>query len=375
MACAKDAGAKNAGAKGAGAAGADRIAVSYGRDPAKAAREALLASGIGEALRPGMRAAIKPNLVVARPACEGATTHPEVAEGILSLLSDFGIRGACIMENSAVGGRASEAFRACGYAELSRRHGARLIDLEDSPRARVSSGGISFEVCAPALEADFIINAPVLKAHSQTLMTCCLKNLKGCIPQSEMRRFHRLGLHAPIAALAMAVKTGWCAVDGICGDLSFEEGGSPEQADRVIAGRCPVEVDSFCAALIGFAPEEIGYLSLAQSLGAGSFFPPGARPVELGREGRPRASARGSPAADRYRALIDEDAACSACHAALVFALARSGAAPAGRGKIRIGQGFRGKSGKGPGIGDCARGFPPCAPGCPPKALDILPLL
>ena len=32
-------------------------------------------------------------------------------------------------------------------------------------------------------------------------MTCALKNLKGCLPDREKRRFHALGLTKPIAAL------------------------------------------------------------------------------------------------------------------------------------------------------------------------------
>jgi hypothetical protein len=40
--------------------------------------------------------------------------------------------------------------------------------------------------------------------------------------------------------------------------------------------------------------------------------------------------------------------------------------------KIHIGQGFKGKSGKGIGIGTCAQGFSNNVKGCPPKATDII---
>ena len=45
------------------------------------------------------------------------------------------------------------------------------------------------EICCRALDADFLINLPVLKGHCQTAMTCALKNCKGCIPDREKRRF------------------------------------------------------------------------------------------------------------------------------------------------------------------------------------------
>ena len=52
-------------------------------------------------------------------------------------------------------------------------------------------------------------------------MTCALKNLKGCLPDREKRRFHALGLQKPIAALGAALKPRLIVVDSICGDLDF----------------------------------------------------------------------------------------------------------------------------------------------------------
>jgi hypothetical protein len=43
--------------------------------------------------------------------------------------------------------------------------------------------------------------------------------------------------------------------------------------------------------------------------------------------------------------------------------------------KIHIGQGFKGKSGEGVGVGNCCYGFSQNVVGCPPKAVDILGFL
>ena len=351
------------------------IFVNHGKDWTKATRDVLAASDIGRFLKPGMAVAIKPNLVTAQPAANGATTHPEVVEGIVMFLKDFGIRDVSAIENSAVGHSARQAFRTCGYEALKKKHGIRLVDLESDRRVTTRAEGIDIQVCALALETDFLINAPVLKAHSQTRMTCCMKNLKGCIPQSEMRRFHALGLHKPIAALNAVLKTGYCVVDGICGDLSFEEGGTPVEANRIVAGRNPALVDSFCAGLVGYEPDDIEHLSLGRKMGIGEYCSRETKVTELNPHLKPPRQARIDRIADRYGAVIDEDAACSACHAALVFALSRKGASSARAGKISIGQGHKGKSGDGLGVGDCASGFRICAKGCPPRAIDILPFL
>jgi ferredoxin len=198
-----------------------------------------------------------------------------------------------------------------------------------------------------------------------------MKNLKGCIPDREKSRFHTLGLHQPIAVLNKLVKTSYCVVDGICGDLDFEEGGNPVQADRIIVGRNPLTVDSLCAELIGYLPGDIGYLTEGRRLGLGEFVSQHEKIIELNAERKPAHKIMGSRLAERYKSMIHEDAACSVCYSSLVHALHRMKGYNGSLGKIHIGQGFVGKSGNGIGVGDCASGFSSCVQGCPPKAVDI----
>ena len=206
-----------------------------------------------------------------------------------------------------------------------------------------------------------------------------MKNLKGCMPQSEMRRFHALGLHKPIAGLNVLLKTHYCVVDSICGDLSFEEGGTPVEANRVIAGQNPLLVDSYCAELIGYNPDDIGYLSYGKQYGVGEYYSSKIKITELNNDHKPVCQIKSSRIADKYSRLIEEDSACSVCYAALIFALHRKGGSVKSK-KICIGQGFKGKTdsksgGDCLGIGACAKGFKSYVKGCPPKAVDILPFL
>jgi hypothetical protein len=78
----------------------------------------------------------------------------------------------------------------------------------------------------------------------------------------------------------------------------------------------------------------------------------------------------------QFAPLIREDGACSACYAALIFALSRMDRNETGRLKepLCIGQGFRGKKGR-IGIGLCTAGFTASSGGCPPGGADILAFL
>ena len=350
------------------------ITINYGKDWVKTTYDTLAASDIGVYLKPGMTAAVKPNLVIPSPAVDGATTHPEVVEGIILFLHDFGVKKINIMESSAVGYSTKQAYKVCGYEALEKKYGVPLIDLKSSPAVTLCHDGLDIQIAKAALEAEFLINVPVLKAHCQTRLTCCMKNLKGCIPEKEMRRFHSLGLHKPIAALSALLPVDYCVVDGICGDLSFEEGGSPVEANRIIAGRDPVLIDSYCAGLIGYRPEGIGYLAHARENGLGQFYSRDTEIIELNTEYKPVRQQKSARLSERYRGNnIEEDAACSVCYASLIFALHRLG-----RGtnkKICLGQGFKGKKMDAIGIGNCTQGFDICVKGCPPKAINIIEAL
>jgi len=317
-----------------------------------------------------MRVALKPNLVIAKPASSGATTSPYVVAGTIEFLKDCGVTDITVMESSWAGESTERAWQVCGYRELERKYGIRLLDLKNDRTRSISVAGMKIEICESPLECDRLINMPVLKGHCQTVMTCALKNLKGCIPDNEKRRFHSIGLHRPIAALNMAIRPDLILVDALCGDITFEEGGNPLEMNLLIAGRDPVKVDAYGASLMGISPSEVEHLCLAEELGVGSSEIQPDTVIETGNKQIP-AQHRALPHAARHLAqYVEERDACSICYAGLIHALYRMERGRKLRdlkGKIHIGQGFRNINGKGIGYGECASGFDTFIPGCPPR--------
>src|SRR5690554_3517326 len=301
------------------------IIVTYGEDPRVMTEQLLAAVKPEEMIKPGATIGLKPNLVLGKPADGGATTHPEIAEGIIEYLLVKGFKKIIIMEGSWVGADTKRAFTTCGYKRLADKYHLELVDLKKDQTIKVEAGGDPLEICALAKEVDFLINLPVLKAHCQTGLTCALKNLKGCIPDREKRRFHRLGLHRPIACLNKAIRSHLTVVDSIVGDLTYEGGGTPVRMDRVIAGRDPVMVDAYAAELIGYRAAEVEYIGLAERLGVGNAAAGEDSIVYLNRR---TAARRDEPAlasgeVDYLRRWILEKEACSPCYAALIYALRR----------------------------------------------------
>ena len=355
------------------------ITIIYGTNATEMTYALLRDTAVGKRLRPGMNVIIKPNLVVAKPASEGATTHPEIVEGIVLFLKDLGITSPVLAEGSWLGETTGRAFDRCGFTILAKKHGLKLFDTKQDKVIKKNVHGLTLGVCETIANADFLINVPVLKGHCQTTLTCCLKNMKGCIPDSEKRRYHNIGLHKPIAALNAILQPDLHVIDGICGDPTFEEGGKPVVVNRIMVGTDPVLLDSYGAMLLGYEPTCIDYLSYAAEYGIGKKFDEAATIRELQVENRPKTNPREqSDIVRRWAKHIDEQNACSACYAALIFALNNADVSPTGtltQGKLKIGQGFRGKKCDGLGIGNCTAGCERFVPGCPPTARDVLAIL
>ena len=320
------------------------------------------------------RVGIKPNLVVPSPAEFGATTHPEVVAGIVEFLQEKQFTDITIVEGSWMGDRTSEAYKYCGYKELCEKYGVPFVDGQKQKWHAVDCAGMKLNVIDYVDRIDFLINVPVIKGHCQTKVTCALKNLKGLLPNTEKSRFHRMGLHKPIAHLQTAIRQDFIVVDHICGDLDFEEGGNPVVRNCVMAALDPVLVDSYACYLMKYTPDDVPYIRMAEKLGIGTTDLESAQIINLGGY-KGYAGKEMEEDLPRERKLlevsyaVDEADSCSACYASLVGALWRlkeEGLLEKLDTPIGIGQGMQGKTGK-LGVGKCTKDFDVCIMGCPPE--------
>lgn len=348
----------------------------YGTDYKNMTRKLLeetkLADEIGDSSK---RIGIKPNLVSPSTADWGATTHPEIVAGIIEYLQEHGFRNLLILESSWVGDKTSAALEVCGYNALCQQYGVPFLDIQKDSSHIENAAGLELEICDGIRDVDFLINVPVLKGHCQTKITCALKNIKGLVPGKEKRHFHQMGLHKPIAHLNAAIRQDFIVVDHICGDLDFEDGGNPVVRNCLMAAKDPVLTDAYVCRLLHYEVDEVPYVRLAERLGVGS-----ADLSELTLKVIGEGEDRELPRAEKAVAVMDavqEVESCSACYGYLIPALDRFreeglleellSVLP---GKICIGQGYKGKTGK-IGIGNCTRDFDFSVKGCPPLETRI----
>ena len=207
-----------------------RIYEIFGTNAHAMTRALMESAGAACKIPSGASVALKPNLVVAASHETGATTHAGVLSGAIEYLRDHGFRDISIIEGSWVGDDTGRAFRAAGYEAVGKKYGVPLFDLKRDKTRRVDTPLRPMDICCRALDADYLINLPVLKGHCQTAMTCALKNCKGCLPDREKRRFHSEGLMRPIAALAAAHAQGGNAVPGAGALHAVNQGGQDAPA-------------------------------------------------------------------------------------------------------------------------------------------------
>jgi len=355
------------------------IYVMYGSDGKEIVKQLLNEIKLEEDIPKDALIALKPNLVVAKKPESGATTSVDMLVGVIEYLKEHNFNNLEILEGSWVGASTQQAFKVCGYDIISSRYNVPLYDTKRDTYKLYSYRDMSINICDKAMEADYLINLPVLKGHCQTSITCALKNMKGCIPDKEKRRFHTMGLHKPIAYLNKLLKPSFTIVDGLIGDLDFEEGGNPVEMNRIIAGKDPVLIDAYAAELMGYDPYDIDYIKMAEHIGVGSAGLLDAHIIELNSDYGVQKRFTNAGSKTRYLAKwLEEDEACSACYGSLIHALARldeQGLLKRLDKKIYIGQGYKGKTIDAIGIGSCTRGFSCSIGGCPPKAKDIVDFL
>ena len=146
-----------------------------------------------EAIRPGDRVFIKPNLTYPtfRP---GVMTNPSAVEALVRILKDH--TDHITIGESDSGGynpfSMHEVFRETGLDEIARRYGVRLVNLTEEPSRPISyrSRLRRMSVPLPLLivdETDHFFTMPVPKIHMNTRVSMSIKNQWGIIQVPAQR--------------------------------------------------------------------------------------------------------------------------------------------------------------------------------------------
>jgi len=233
-----------------------------------------LIGGLDSLVSPGDRVLVKPNLIAPYHYTTGATTSPPLIRALCELAKEAGARKVAIADGSNVGSRTEEVFAVTGLKELSAKIGVDLINLKKTKTIYmgIPNGKIFRRLKIPEaiMEADVIINAPVMKTHDVFPATLGLKNMKGVLQEKDKKRFHKWGLAQSIVDLNKLVLPQITVLDGTVGMEGMgPTHGTPVNLGIIISSFDTVAADSVAARVMGIDPLEIEYVKLAFEQGLG----------------------------------------------------------------------------------------------------------
>ncbi len=231
-------------------------------------RKAIELCGGFEELKPDHKILLKPNIVWAgtkKLPPYGVVTTSTMVDHLLHLLRERGCKDITIGEgtivNKEMGSNTMKGYDWSGIGKVAKRYGVKVVDFNTEAFEEVQLDEIKVNISRWALESDFLINLPVLKAHRQTKISLGMKNLKGCLALNSKKKFHLHDLARLIALLNAKIKTSLTIIDGI---YALERGpeflGTPHRMNLIIVGKDIFSCDIIGTMVIGMKPEEVEYL-------------------------------------------------------------------------------------------------------------------
>jgi uncharacterized protein (DUF362 family) len=244
------------------------VALTQWKDGGRAVEEALDLCDALSGFDPNMEVFIKPNLVEYVTAFEfppyGICTTSVVLEALIRYLKDAGAKDITIAESALIndefGCSTKITYDSFGYEHFSKQYGVKLMDLNDQEFQKVNLGGFSLRVAKPILDAEFLINVPVLKTHEQTKVSLGFKNNKGCLTVKSKQICHhrKRPIDAFVVRLGEKLYPHLTLVDGI---YSLEFGpmhmGKAYRENLIIASRDMFACDCVASHLMGIDPSEV----------------------------------------------------------------------------------------------------------------------
>jgi len=252
-----------------------RVALVKGDDRYRNVRQTLELLADQVDLASKQRIVIKPNFVSATH--KNAATHVDAVRAVVEFLWDHGVRKATFAEGCAMGS-VRQGIRHLGYADLIKRYGLGVVDLNADEGVTVSlvdrdMRPMTLDVARTAVESDLRISVGPPKTHDYVQVTLSLKNyavgslLKGC--KWNVHQGYA-GININLYKLAHVVAPDLAVIDGTQG----MEGRGPVRGRMVdwgvvIASTDFLAADVLAAQAMGFRIADIGYLHYCAIQGLG----------------------------------------------------------------------------------------------------------
>jgi uncharacterized protein (DUF362 family) len=238
--------------------------------------QSLLAlGGLGQFVQKGKTVLVKPNMAWAVGPEASANTNPALVAHIVKNLLNVGAKKVYVFDNPCDNWK--DAYQISGVEKAAKEAGATVAPANSEGYYQKvdilgSTSLIDAQFHELYLEADVIVNVPVLKHHGGARMTASMKNLMGAI--WDRRPLHAKGLDETIPELLLSKKPTLHVVEAARVMLTGGPRGHGDSkylaSQMLIVSRDPVATDVACAKILETngirAPK---YIEIGERLGLG----------------------------------------------------------------------------------------------------------
>ncbi|HON88255.1 MAG TPA: DUF362 domain-containing protein [Spirochaetales bacterium] len=229
---------------------------------------------------------VKPNLVLVyndigtKEKYYPETTDPRVLDALIVWLKEKAHSASVIIAESSGRGAPTRAnFTLAGVDRIARYRNCSLIALEEQPAVRyvLPHAEVQKEILIPELFDHVVkgeyayISVPKLKTNLYTGVTLGFKNAMGVIPYNLRQRAHNHNIDRKLVEMLYLFKPDVVLIDGVVGGEGECPGPVyPVDSRMIVAGNHAVETDRVATKLMGFEPQSIKLITIADELGFGS---------------------------------------------------------------------------------------------------------
>ncbi len=251
-----------------------RMAVASGGAPDALALAAMAAlGGMGKFVSRGDVVVLKPNIGWDRVPQQAANTNPDLVKSLVEQCFQAGAKKVVVTDVSCNDPR--RCFMRSGIARAAESVGATVLLPEERKFRDYRLNGELLSVWpiyTPILEADKIINVPIVKHHNLSRVTIGMKNWYGILG-GRRNQLHQ-NVDVGIADLATFVRPTLTVLDAYRVLMANgPQGGNLNDVKlvkTVVAGVDPVAIDAFGASFLGLKAEQIPYIVIGHQRGLGN---------------------------------------------------------------------------------------------------------
>ena len=243
------------------------LTVVKGDDPAKITKKAVeLLGGMLKFIGKGDVVIVKPNIGWDRVPELAADTNPFVVKAIVEMALDAGAKSVKVMDNPCNDAR--RCYMRSGIKNAAEEGGASVEYMDERKYKDIEVGGgvlKKWPVYIDFLEADKIINVPILKHHGLSQVTIGMKNWFGAV--GGRRNLLHQDIHQSMVDMSNFFKPALTVVDAYRVRVqNGPQGTNPADVrleKTIVASANPLSADAYSATLLGHKPMDLPFLRIS----------------------------------------------------------------------------------------------------------------